>query len=126
MHVLSDNMSLMIKLADSSTAPYIRKMWLDCFHDSPEFMDLYFSEKYKNENTLLYEEDEKPVASLQLLPYQFSFYGKEVSSAYISGACTLPEYRKRGYMGRLLNEAFRLMHSRNIPISILIPAEDWL
>jgi len=116
----------MIRFADSNTAPLVRSMWKTCFGDSDAFMDLYFGRKYKNENTLIYFEDDVAIASLQILPYKIRFYGKEISCSYISGACTLPEYRGKGYMTELLAEAFNVMQERHIPISILIPAEDWL
>ena len=101
-------------------------MWEICFDDTEEFMDLYFSEKYRNENTLIYFIDNQAVASLQMLPYQFTFYGEEIPVAYISGVCTLPEFQGRGYMGKLMISAFDLMREREIPLSILIPAEKWL
>ena len=101
-------------------------MWKICFNDSDEFMDFYFSKKYKHENTLIYFEDNKALASLQMLPYCFTFCGVEIPISYISGACTLPEYRGRGYMGKLLLSAFDSMRQRKIPLSILIPAEKWL
>lgn len=116
----------MIQLADQKTETEVRRMWKICFEDSDEFMDLYFSKKYKNQNTLIYIEEGKAVASLQILPYQFTFCGVEIPTSYISGACTLPEYRNRGYMGKLLLAAFKLMQERNIPLAILIPAEEWL
>lgn len=89
-------------------------------------MNLYFSEVYKPENTLVYQENNQLVASLQMLPYRFTYYGTEVDVAYISGACTLPEFRNRGLMGKLLMASFRLMQERKIPLSVLIPAEKWL
>lgn len=116
----------MIRLSDTHIAPQIYEMWKICFDDTEAFVDLYFSEKFKNENTLVYLENGKAAASLQISSYQFSFFGAEIPIAYISGACTLPEYRKKGYMGKLLTEAFELMQKRNIPLSLLIPAEKWL
>jgi len=101
-------------------------MWKTCFDDTDEFIDLYFSEKYKNENTLVYMQGNEVVASLQMLPYQFTFYGDEIPIAYISGACTLPTFRGKGLMSKLLIEAFSLMQKGNIPLSVLIPAEKWL
>ena len=116
----------MIKLASDETKQEVRQMWKTCFEDSDEFMDLYFSEKYQNENTLIYFEKGKAAASLQMLPYQFTFCDVEIPISYISGACTLPEYRNRRYMGKLLLAAFDIMQERNIPLSILTPAEEWL
>lgn len=116
----------MIFLANSESKAVVQDMWQICFADTPEFVEMYFSEKYQPENTLLYSADGQIVASLQMLPYTFSFYGREILAAYVSGACTLPEYRGRGIMGELLQAAFATMQERNIPLSVLIPAEDWL
>jgi predicted acetyltransferase len=116
----------MIQQASIHTQQAVRDMWKVCFDDTDAFMLLYFSEKYDNENTLVYIENGKVVASLQLLPYRFTFCGVEIPVGYISGACTLPACRNKGFMSRLLLEAFGLMRQRNIPLSLLIPAEDWL
>jgi len=114
----------MICFADKHTRPAVRRMWKTCFNDSEAFMDLYFSEKYKDENTLIYIEDNQAVASLQILPYLFTFYGENIPVSYISGACTLPEFRKRGIMGKLLIASFEVMKQRDIPLSILIPSNE--
>jgi predicted acetyltransferase len=116
----------MIQFANEINKQKIRQMWKTCFDDSEEFMDIYFSEKYLNENTLIYFENKCQVASLQLLPYFFTFYGINIPVAYLSGVCTLPEFRKRGYMEKLLIKSLEIMKDRNIPISILIPADNSL
>ncbi len=116
----------MIKFADEHTKPLVRQMWKICFGDSDEFLDIHFTYKYKNENTLIYFEGDIAVASLQMLPYTITFYQEKVPFAYLAGLCTLPEYRKRGYMDKLIRKAHRILVDRNIPLSILIPAEDWL
>lgn len=116
----------MIKYADNTIAPQVRHMWKTVFDDPEAYMDIYFRDKYRNENTLVYVEDGKPVASLQMLPYLFSFCGREIPIAYISGACTLPEYRRKGYMSALLVQSFHEMRKRNIPLSLLVPQEAGL
>lgn len=116
----------MIRYADDSTAPLVRQMWKICFEDDDEYIDIYFAHKYHNENTLIYFEDEAPVASLQMLPYTITFYKQPIPFYYLAGLCTLPEYRKRGYMDRLIHKAHIEIENRGIALSILIPAEDWL
>jgi len=116
----------MIEQANDKTKQEVRRMWKSCFNDSEAFLDLYFSETYRNENTLIYFEENQAVASLQMLPYQFTFCGEEVAVSYVSGACTLHAYRNCGCMKKLLSAGFSLMREREIPISILIPAEAWL
>lgn len=116
----------MIQFANENTAPLVRRMWKTCFGDTDEFLDIHFSYKYKNENTLIYFEGDKAVASLQMLPYTITFYRETIPFAYLAGLCTLPEYRKKGYMRQLIHEAHKVIANRGIPLSILIPAEDWL
>lgn len=116
----------MITFADKHTAPLVRQMWKTCFEDSDEFMDIYFSWKYKDENTLIYLENGIVAASLQMLPYSISFYGKVIPFMYLSGLCTLPLYRKKGYMEQLIHRSHDVMKERNISLAVLIPGEDWL
>lgn len=116
----------MIHFITPSTRHQILDMWRVCFGDSQPYFDIYFREKYKDENTLAYFVGDKVVASLQLLHYNFTFCGAEIPIAYISGACTLPEERKKGYMEVLLKKAFHEIANRDIPLSILVPEEKWL
>lgn len=116
----------MIQFSNEHTEPLVRQMWKICFEDTDAFIDLIFTQKYKPENTLVYFENGIAVASLQMHPYTISFYGKEIPFAYLSGLCTLPEYRNKGYMAQLIDEAHKILRERNIPLAILIPAEDWL
>lgn len=116
----------MVQYANKLSRPEIIRMWKTVFNDSDEFMEMYFRLKYKDENTLIKIQDGKVAASLQMLPYSITFYGNVLPIAYISGAATLPEERKKGYMEELLAASFSEMKKRNIPITTLIPQEDWL
>ena len=116
----------MIQYANHHTQTQVRQMWKTVFGDSDAYMDIYFREKYRNEHTLVYLVNDEAVASLQMLPYSFTFCDKEIPAAYISGACTLPEARKKGYMEQLLLKSFEEMAKNNVPLSILVPQEAWL
>lgn len=116
----------MITFASKAKTSDIRQMWKTVFGDTDEYIDLYFTRKYKPENTLVYLEENKPVASLQMLPYTITFYGKRLDFYYLMGLCTLPEYRRRGYMEQLILHSHQIMQQRHIPLSVLVPAEDWL
>lgn len=116
----------MIQFANEHTMPLVRQMWKTCFGDADDFLDILFKYKYKNENTLIYFEGDEAVASLQMLPYTITFYGREIPFAYLAGLCTLPEYRRKGYMDQLIHKAHSVIAGRRIPLSILVPADDWL
>ena len=116
----------MIDFITPETRHQILEMWRICFGDSQPYYDIYFRERYKDENTLAFFVEDKVVASLQLLHYHFTYYNTEIPVSYISGACTLPEERKMGYMGALLKRAFIEIKKRNAPLSLLVPEEKWL
>jgi predicted acetyltransferase len=116
----------MIQFANEDTAPLVRRMWETCFGDTDEYMDIIFTYKYKDENTLIYFVDGEVVASLQMFPHTINFYKQEIPFAYLAGLCTLPKHRKKGYMALLISEAHKVAAERNIPLTILIPAEPRL
>lgn len=116
----------MVRFADENIKPLVKSMWKSVFGDKDEYIDLIFSRKYEHENTLVYFDGGVAAASLQMFPYTIRFYGEAIPFYYLAGLCTLPEYRNRGFMGKLILESFRVMRERNIPLSILVPAEDWL
>lgn len=115
-----------ITFATDKTKQDVYNMWKSVFGDDEKYVDLYFSDKYKNENTLLYIEDGKVVSSLQMWEYEFSYYDKKVPFYYLAGLATYPEARGKGYMKALIERSFEVMKERNIPLSILIPAEESL
>lgn len=116
----------MIQFSTNKTKPLVRQMWQTVFEDSDEYTDIYFDQKYKNENTLIYFVDDKPVASLQMWEYEFLFYNKKIPIYYLAGLSTYEEHRRKGYMNELMTKAHEVMQERGIPLSILIPAEEWL
>lgn len=104
----------------------VKALWKLCFNDSDEFTDLYFNMRYKDEINRIVRKDGKIVSALQMIPYPMAFCGEVIPTAYISGACTHPDYRGHGVMGRLLAETHRHMFQDGVLLSSLIPAEEWL
>ncbi len=116
----------MIKYANDTTKQQVYDMWKTVFGDSNDYMKIYFREKYRNENTLIYFEGNKAAASLQMLPYQFTFCGTEIPILYHSGVCTLPKARKKGYMDKLLMASFEHAQKNDVSLMLLVPQEPWL
>lgn len=116
----------MIKFANETTRSQVREIWKTVFGDPDEYVDVYFRHKYRDENSLLFMEGDKAVASLQMLPYHFTFCGTEIPVIYLSGVSTLSEYRKRGYVRQLLIRSFEEATHRNVPLMLLVPQEEWL
>jgi predicted acetyltransferase len=117
----------MIRQGENKYKEDLAKMWKRCFpSEADSFIDFYFKQVYKDEETLVFIEDNKPIASLQMIPYSMKI-GTAISTAgYISGAMTHPDFQKRGYMGKLLNAAFKTMQTKGYDYTFLIPQKEWL
>lgn len=101
-------------------------LWKICFEDTDEFIALYFTRRYYDEiNYMIYEQD-RPIAALQAIPYSLQYGAMQLPVAYISGACTHPDFRQQGYMGRLLQTTHRALYQKNMILSVLIPATSHL
>lgn len=104
-----------------------KALWKRCFEDSDAFVEMYFRLRYKpTENFVISNEDGEVISALQAIPYPMTFCGDIIQTAYISGACTHPDFRDRGAMRQLLTQAFGQMLREGVHVSTLIPAEPWL
>lgn len=108
------------------TKEEVRRLWELCFHDSREFIDLYFRSCYTEQANIAVRHEGRVIAALQMLPYSMTCFGKSLRTAYVSGACTHPLHRNRGVMRSLLAEAFTRMADEGTALTTLIPAEPWL
>jgi len=117
----------MIRFGEDKYIPELKKLWRLCFpEDTESFINLYFNKVYKNEDTLIFLEDNIPVASFQMIPYPIRNNGQIRLAGYISGAMTHPSFRKRRIMGQMLEYSFDVMREKGYDFSFLIPQEDWL
>jgi len=77
--------------------------------------------KLKPEQLWGYYENGKLAAKLTLLPLTIHIGGKKFAMGGIGGVATWPEYRRNGYVGKLLSHSLELMRERGQTISTLAP-----
>lgn len=105
----------------------VKALWKLCFpKDSDDFVELYFSSRYTDDINSAIIENDRIVSALQRIPYPMRYVNQVIPVAYISGACTHPDFRSRGLMSRLLDEAHRKMYTDGKYLSLLIPAGESL
>ncbi len=104
----------------------VLKLWRECFNDSDQYVDMFFSKVYRDDDALLLEEDDRPVSSMLLQRYAMNFHGVTISVSYICGAATDPRSRCRGCMTELMREGLRRSFDRGDMLSTLIPASEHL
>jgi len=117
----------MIRHGKETDKETLIQMWKICFPtDSERFIFFYFDKLYANEETLVYVIKDLPVASLQIIPYQIKSCDHILQGGYISGAMTHPNYRKKGYMDKLLKASINEMVKKKYDYVFLIPQEKEL
>lgn len=105
----------------------IKELWKLCFpEDTEDFVDLYFSSRYTDGINSAIVENGKVLSALQRIPYPMKYLNQVIPVAYISGACTHPDFRSMGLMSRLLDSAHKNMYADGKCLSVLIPADEGL
>ena len=128
LNICRNFVGVMIIYSIETFIPKLKEMWKLCFGDSDEFIQFYFDEIYRDDNTLvLVSTDGSPVASLQILPYQIKMGNRIYNAGYLSGIMTHPEHRRKGYMDKLLQIAFDEMMKKGYDYTFLIPQKkEWI
>lgn len=103
-----------------------RQLWKTVFNDSDDFINLYFSKVYQPKYNITCQIDRHVVAALQTLPFSLHYKGNEVSTAYMSGVCVNPDYRRRNIGNNLMRQAHFDLYYKGAVYAVLIPADDWL
>ena len=104
-----------------------RTLWDKCFSEEDKrFVDLYFEKRYTDQDNVFIEKDGKVVSALQLISYPFSYYGKTIGCAYLSGCCTDPEYRSQGLMNDVIIKSLNQAKNNGACFAALIPASESL
>ncbi len=105
----------------------LETLWQTVFHDSDEYVRMFFDRVYQPENTFVIEpEGRGVVAMLQTIPYEVKIESAILPCAYVCGVCTHPSERGKGYMKALMQDAMHAMRKRGFALSVLIPAKPWL
>jgi GNAT superfamily N-acetyltransferase len=117
----------MIQYSEGKYKSYLKILWKLCFpKDTAQFIDFYFDKIYKNDETLVCLENDQPVAALQIIPYSIQTVREIRRGGYLSGIMTHPDFRKQGYMDKLLHATFDEMIKKGYDYAFLIPQEKEL
>ena len=113
----------MIKYLNQKEKIFTKPLYKEAFfEDSDSFVNYYYEEKLKDNRILADIEGESIRSMLMLNPYKISFFNKIYNLDYIVAVATGKEFKRQGYMRRLLNKALCDMNAENVPFTYLIPA----
>lgn len=102
----------------------IRALYEKTFSDSKAFVDYYFQEKLIPEKVMAIKEDSKIIAMLHLNPFIVKYNNWYYDVSYIVAVATDMNYRKRGYMGSLMEAALNRMYLEEEAFCLLMPIDS--
>lgn len=102
--------------------PLLKKLWLDCFEEKSEAVDLFFERCMDFTSIYTASVEKKPIAMLFLV--HSTLNGKKAH--YLCSAATQGEYRNLGIMSRLIDFALADSHKNGDIYSLLFPANEKL
>ncbi|MGN1432540.1 MAG: GNAT family N-acetyltransferase [Ruminococcus sp.] len=102
--------------------PLLKKLWLDCFEEKSQAVDLFFERCMHFTSIYTARVENKPVAMLFLISSTLN--GKKAH--YLCSAATQIDYRNLGIMSRLIEFALEDSHKNGDAFSLLFPASEKL
>ena len=113
----------MIKYLNQKEKIFTKPLYKEAFfEDSDSFVNYYYEEKLKDNRILADIEGESVRSMIMLNPYKISVFNKIYNLDYIVAVATEKEFKRQGYMRRLLNKALCDMNAEHVPFTYLIPA----
>ena len=113
----------MIKYLNQKEKTLTKPLYKEAFfEDSDSFVNYYYEEKIKDNRILADIEGESVRSMIMLNPYKISVFNKIYNLDYIVAVATGKEFKRQGYMRRLLNKALCDMNAEHVPFTYLIPA----
>jgi predicted acetyltransferase len=112
---------------DEGYLQQIKNLCAVCFDMEIEEVNYVFEQGYiSTDICYAIEDEEKICCMLFTVPCDITIDGEKKKGHYIYGACTLPEYRHRGLMHRLIDYANKQTAEKGDEFSALLPANRGL
>lgn len=116
---------MIVRRLEQSEHGLTRALYEEVFsEDSQSFVDYYYTEKTKDNQIYVVEEDGKIQSMLHLNPYELNVNGTKKTAHYIVAVATRETYRGRGFMKALLEKALRDMNQEGESFTYLMPAAE--
>ena len=117
----------MIDFATEKDYPEIIPVWQSGFDDdAAEDVAEFLAGTSGFCDRLVWREDEKIVAEMNIIHCNLSVEGEKESAAYFYALATLPEYRGRGIMSSMIRFALDKFAADGVSYAMIVPSEESL
>lgn len=110
-----------IVIDDKSHLVQVRRLWEFIFSDdASSYLDFYFKHVYPNNIVVLAMDEMQVIGMIHMNPYELA----DTMIYYIVGVATLPEYRGKGIMKKMMEFAITFAKEKQIDELILLPVDE--
>lgn len=113
----------MIIKASPNDLPQLISLWQEAFGDSLEDTKVWFSTRHRDENMLVYKDQDQVVGMMSMLPIELVSQGQPYPARYVFAVATRKSHRGRGISTKLLEYSHDLMRREGSLAAVLVPAE---
>jgi predicted acetyltransferase len=111
----------MITTAKNVNVSELKNLWKLCFHDEDAYINFYYENRFKAEETLVYLVENQVVAMLTLMPGFVVHPNEKLPVRYVYAVATHPEHRRKGYAAALMEYA-NYVEDKDYLGTFLVPA----
>lgn len=116
-----------VRLVNREDLADLKEIWRRSFGDSEGYIDFYFKTRDWLSETAVLLEDGKAVSMLTMVPvHMIDEEGGKHSASMLYAIATHPDYQKRGFADRLIEFSNQYLLSRQIAVTLLVPASEEL
>ncbi len=115
----------MIRFADSGMTAALKDIWQEAFGDSRAYTDFVYTNLFAPDNTLVWVENNQPVAMMTLLPATIHTAAGLRAARYVYGVATRRSHRGQGRSSALIRYANDLADQRDEAM-VLVPSDSGL
>lgn len=114
-----------IRLVKKEDLADLKEIWGRSFGDPESFIDFYFQNRDWLSETAVLQEDGKAVSMLTMIPADLTDpEGIKCSAAMLYAIATHPGYQKLGYADRLIEFSNQYLLSKQVAVTLLVPASE--
>ena len=116
-----------VRLAKKSEINQQKEIWKLCFGDSDGYINFYYANRYREDETVVLFCDGVIVAMLTMIPVRLvTPDNRSESSTILYAIATHPKYRNRGFAAQIMDFSSKYLATKDIHFSMLVPAGQQL
>lgn len=113
-----------IRLAKRGETSWQKEIWKRCFGDPDSYIDFYYANRYREDETVVLLHEGEISAMLTRIPVKTVIPdSRSFETAMLYAIATHPKYQNRGFAARLIDFSGQYLGAAKSELSILVPAK---